>query len=88
MPSSKLSCREFIELVTEYLEGSLPPEEKERFEAHLAVCDGCTTYLEQMRQTIQWTGRLTEEQIPDEAKDKLLHTFRDWKTNRPERNIE
>lgn len=79
MPSSELSCREFIELVTEYLEGSLPPEEKERFEAHLAVCDGCETYLEQMKQTIQWTGKLTEERISDEAKVKLLRTFRDWK---------
>ncbi len=80
MTSRGLSCREFIEIVTEYLEGSLPPEEKARFEAHLAECDGCDTYLEQMKQTIRWTGKLTEEQISDEAKDHLLRTFRDWKS--------
>ncbi len=79
MPSNELSCREFIELVTEYLEGTLPPEEIQRFEAHLAWCDGCGTYLEQMRQTIQLTGKLTEEQISDQAKEKLLSAFRDWK---------
>ncbi len=79
MPANELSCKEFIELVTDYLEGSLSPEEKQRFEAHLAGCDGCDTYLEQMRQTIQLAGRLTEEQISDQAKERLLRTFQDWK---------
>ncbi len=79
MLSSELSCKEFVELVTGYLEGSLSPEEKQRFEDHLAGCDGCGTYLEQMRQTIRLAGSLTEEQVSDPAKEKLLRTFRDWK---------
>lgn len=79
MPSSELSCKEFVELVTEYLEGTLSPEQKQRFEAHLAKCDGCGTYLEQMRQTIQLTGRLKEEQVSDPAKERLLRAFKDWK---------
>ena len=44
-----LVCREFVELVTDYLDGALPPEQRERFEAHLAECEGCTGYLEDMR---------------------------------------
>ncbi|HEY7907694.1 MAG TPA: zf-HC2 domain-containing protein [Thermomicrobiales bacterium] len=79
---SRLECREFVELVTEYLEGTLPPEERARFAAHIAVCEGCGTYLEQMRQTIRATGALTEEAIPEEAMQDLLHVFRGWKAER------
>ena len=44
-----LNCRELVELVTAYLEGALSSGERKRFDAHLAGCDGCTTYVEQMR---------------------------------------
>jgi len=74
-----LSCRELVELVTDYLEGALPRDRK-RFDAHIAGCDGCRAYLAQMRATIRATGRLTQEQIPTAARDKLLEVFRDWKT--------
>ena len=39
-----MTCREFVELVTDYLEGTLPDSERVRMEAHLAECDGCTGY--------------------------------------------
>jgi anti-sigma factor RsiW len=47
-----LSCRELVELVTDYLEGAMTPEEAARFEAHVAACAGCEAYLEQVRATI------------------------------------
>jgi anti-sigma factor RsiW len=75
----ELSCQELVELVTDYLEGRLPVVERERFEAHLERCDGCQTYLEQMRQTIHLLGRLPEEAISGAARAKLLETFRAWK---------
>ena len=78
MRSQELACQEFVELVTGYLEGTLPPAERVRFEQHLTVCDGCTTFLEQVRQTIRLLGRLTEESIPVEGKEKLLAAFRNW----------
>ena len=68
-----------VELVTDYIEGALPPRERAIFEAHLAVCPGCTGYLEQFRQTISALGRLPEETIAPQARDELLRTFRDWK---------
>ena len=74
-----MNCKEFVELVTEYLEGALPPDEHERFEAHLAACDRCPNYLDQMRQTIHLVGTLTEESIPAEASRELLNIFRNWK---------
>jgi anti-sigma factor RsiW len=73
-----LTCREVIDLLTDYVEDVLPEEERRRVEAHLASCDGCTTYLEQVRETIRLTGMLTEEQVPEEQKRKLLDAFRTW----------
>jgi anti-sigma factor RsiW len=75
-----LSCRELVELVTDYLEGRLPSGIRQRFEAHMRSCDGCKIYLEQMRETIRVLGRLPEEAVSDEARIKLLEIFRDWKS--------
>ena len=77
--SNDLSCKELVELVTEYLEDSLPLGEKAQFEAHLAVCPACRTYLEQMRQTVHTVGHLTEESLDPTPRDKLLALFRNWK---------
>jgi anti-sigma factor RsiW len=77
--SRDLTCKEVVEIVTDYLEGSMSPEERRRFEAHLQDCNGCSTYLEQMRQTIQALGSLPEQSVSIEAQETLLHAFRDWK---------
>ena len=79
MTTDDLSCQELVELVTNYLEGALPPAERARFEEHLDTCRGCRAYVEQMRQTIRTLGQLTEESIPSRTKEELLRTFRDWK---------
>lgn len=78
MTERPLTCHELVELVTDYLEEVLAPEDRRRVEEHLAICDGCTAYLEQMRETIRLTGMLTEEQIPEEQKRRLLEAFRAW----------
>lgn len=75
-----LTCKAIVELVTDYLEDSLPVEQRALFEAHLGACRGCRTYLEQMRQTIALTGRLMEEGIAPEAERVLLSAFKDWKS--------
>jgi anti-sigma factor RsiW len=74
-----LTCKELVELVTLYLEGSLPPHEAARFEAHMGACSGCTAYIEQMRQTIRLTGSLSEDSVSPKAEEELLDVFRDWK---------
>ena len=76
----ELTCRELVELVTDYLEGALTPSARARLEEHLAGCNGCSAYLEQMRTTIRLTGRLTEEQIPEEGRQELLDVFRTWRS--------
>ena len=75
-----LTCKELVELITRYLEGTLRGRQLRRFKSHLASCDGCTHYLAQMEATIRATGTLTEEQVPDEQKIVLLAAFRDWRT--------
>ncbi len=74
-----MSCKELVELVTEYLEDALPPEERARFEEHLAICPGCVTYVEQIRATVSTVGTLREEEIPPQTRDDLLAAFRGWK---------
>jgi anti-sigma factor RsiW len=75
----QLSCQELVELVTDYLEGALSPEDTERFEEHIGRCTGCTIYLEQLRQTIALAGRITAESLSPEAERELLAAFRGWR---------
>lgn len=76
----EISCQELVELVTDYLEGALSPEERDRFDSHIAACDGCRRYLEQIKVTVTLSGRLTPEQLDPEAEEALLRAFRDWKS--------
>ena len=76
---NELNCQELVELVTDYLEGALSPDEQARFEAHVAGCDGCARYLEQVRLTVAVVGRLTEETIVPAARAELLQFFCKWK---------
>jgi anti-sigma factor RsiW len=77
-----LACQELVEIITDYLEGALSPADRERFEDHIAGCGGCTTYLEQMRQTMAIVGRLRKEDIPAPALEPLLVAFRGWSEGR------
>jgi len=74
-----LNCDEFVELVTAYLDGALDPETERRFVAHLAECDGCDRYLAQIRATMDALGELPPESLSDDARDRLLTAFREWR---------
>ena len=79
MTLNEMTCKELVELITDYFEERLSLTDRERFETHLVTCQGCQTYLEQMRQTIKMMGRLTEETITPEMQQELLQVFRAWK---------
>jgi hypothetical protein len=72
-----VNCSELVGLVTDYLERSMPAEQRARFDEHVWGCDGCTALLEQFRITIRLTGRLSEEQVTPGARETLLRVFRD-----------
>lgn len=77
-----MSCKEFVELVTGYLEGMLSAEQARAFDQHMETCPWCTRYLEQMKVTLRTVGRIDEESISPAARDSLLHAFRDWNADR------
>jgi anti-sigma factor (TIGR02949 family) len=74
-----VDCREFTELVTEYLEGALSKDARERFEAHMAECPGCTTYLDQMRVMLRTLVRTHAETASPELREQLVGAFKTWK---------
>jgi anti-sigma factor RsiW len=76
-----LSCQEVVELVTDYLEESLSPEDAALFEQHLNFCEGCVWYVEQLRTTVEVLGEIREEDIPAETKDRLMAAFRNWRNS-------
>jgi anti-sigma factor RsiW len=76
----ELACQKVVELVTAYLEDALDPADRERFEEHLVFCDGCKSYMEQMRTTIRLTGRV-EDELPAQLQAELLEAFRGWRAS-------
>ena len=79
-PTQELSCKELVELLTEYLEGTLSVADRLRFDEHLAICPGCRVYLDQMKATIQTLGQLRGDSIPSHTREELLRVFRGWKS--------
>ncbi len=75
----EITCKEIVELVTDYLESAMSEPDRARFDRHLSTCRGCVIYLEQMRETIRLTGTLTEDSLSLVAKSNLMSAFHDWK---------
>ncbi len=80
--AEQMTCRELVELVTEYWEGALTVQERGRFEAHIKGCDACGNYIEQMRLLIKASGRLEEKDLEPAAREELLVAFRGWSAGR------
>jgi hypothetical protein len=77
--ASELTCRELVELVTDYFEDRLSLDENRRFELHVCSCTGCRVYLAQMRAVVRAAGRLAESHLPAAVRAELLDAFRAWK---------
>lgn len=75
-----LVCQQVVEMVTDYLEGVLSAADRERLEAHLAVCPNCTEYLAQMRETIRLAGRITPEDLTPQMRTELTDIYRRWRS--------
>jgi anti-sigma factor RsiW len=76
-----MTCRRATELMTDYLEGALTGAARARFEAHLADCDGCTAYLEQMRATVATVGALSPDDVPDDVLGELVGLYRRFRSS-------
>jgi predicted anti-sigma-YlaC factor YlaD len=78
-PANDITCQELVELVNDYFEGELTAGQTERFEQHLNDCAGCESYVDQMRITVETVGRMREQDMPPQVRDRLQTAFRDWK---------
>jgi anti-sigma factor RsiW len=77
-----MACQQFVELVTDFLEDQLGPDERRRFEEHLSECPGCADYLDQIRATQKVLGTVSLEPLSAQARDQLLTAFRSWRSSR------
>ncbi len=77
----EMACQELVEVITGYVEGTLPEVDRARFEAHLASCASCQEYLEQMQALIRLTGKLTTRSLEPATVDSLLSAFRRWRNS-------
>jgi anti-sigma factor RsiW len=74
-------CEQAVELVSDYLEGSLSRRDRRRYERHLAGCPHCTEYLAQMRETIRLTGRLVPEDLSPQMQAEFSELYRRWRAD-------
>lgn len=77
MSDQSMDCNELVELVTAYLDGTLDPATRARFDAHLGECDGCENYLQQFGFTVRTLGMVCDDDIEEAIRDRLLNAFRD-----------
>jgi predicted anti-sigma-YlaC factor YlaD len=78
-----ITCKELTEVLTDYLERTMSLEDRARFDAHLAICDGCVIYVDHMRQVIKTVRELRADDVEATAPDDLLEAFRAWKRGEP-----
>ena len=74
-----ITCREVLELLTDYLDGALAPADAEAVATHLDACEGCRRYLEQFKASIEAAAELREDTVPTEVRETLLAAFRTWR---------
>jgi anti-sigma factor RsiW len=74
-----MTCRQVVQLLTEYLDGALSTADRARVEEHLAGCDACTAFLAQLRTTQRVVAELASVEIPAALRADLLRAFRDWR---------
>lgn len=81
----RLSCSEFVELVTEFLDDALDEPLRARIDDHLRLCEGCRNYLGEMRSTLATIGRIGQASRPPEpVRAGLIAAFRAWRLTSPD----
>ena len=70
-----MTCKEFIDLLADYLDTALGPEALGELEAHLRDCPPCQAYLRTYRRTSALAGDVqradASADMPDEMKARL-----------------
>lgn len=80
-PAHEITCLQAVNLVTEYLDGNLPADSRQRFETHLAECQHCTEHVNQIRITVELTGQVRDEELAPAVREDLLNLYWRWFTD-------
>lgn len=74
----EMPCQELVEVITDYLEGTLPERDRIRFEEHLELCEACREYVAQFERTMRVMETVREEDLDPDVRRGLVEAFRDW----------
>jgi anti-sigma factor RsiW len=78
---SPLVCRDAVELISDYVDGTLSRRDRRRLEKHLSGCDACNAYVEQVRATVAASGHVGPEDLPDDVVEGLVNLFRQFRSD-------
>ncbi|HTR70571.1 MAG TPA: zf-HC2 domain-containing protein [Mycobacteriales bacterium] len=75
-----LACQQAVELITDYLEGTLARKHRRRLERHLRACENCSTYLEQIRASIALSGQVDPDRLDPATREGLMDLYRKYRS--------
>ena len=83
MTDHVVTCRQVVEIVSDYLDDELAPDFRAAVEDHLAVCPGCLEYLSQMRTTVGSLRDIDTEDLPSSMVSQLVSAFSEARRHPP-----
>jgi anti-sigma factor (TIGR02949 family) len=72
-----MTCREAIDVLADYLDGTMPADLAAELERHLAGCEPCRAYLATYRKTRALGTAVARVEMPDEMRARLLRFLAD-----------
>ncbi|MEQ8766540.1 MAG: zf-HC2 domain-containing protein [Planctomycetota bacterium] len=75
-----MTCREFFEFISAYVDGELPDDVGDKFEEHIRACPPCVDYVASFQQTIEISkiccdSTVEAETPPDEVPEELIQAI-------------
>jgi anti-sigma factor RsiW len=72
-----MKCREFVEFVMEYLDGTLGESERRVFEDHVGLCPPCVNYLASYRETVRLGNSVCapNDELPPDVPEELVQAI-------------
>ena len=73
-----MTCREFIDFLMQYLGNELTAAERVRFDAHLAECPSCESYMKSYEETVK-LGKVAfcdpDDLVPSDVPEQLIQAI-------------
>lgn len=71
-----VSCERVVELLLEYLEGTLPPDVHAAMEKHMELCPPCVAFARQYSRTSEVCRDELRREMPRDMRDHLVDFLR------------